>query len=596
MSSFLKNIIRHIIPAEGNVPPESYWQTVLGATAYSDEAVAQLSKGRAHDVFFPTPVPRVIEGQAVDVVNGRANPPVSIAQIPDSEDRQLAYFDFWGSPHTLSQVLPRLFELTFQQHLRPLPAGDEPTSLLWILENVIKPHVATLTARDKESALFVTPAEQQGRGRFYQGAIYDDLAGILERAALPARPPELDPNGIDTRMVSALRYFDVGLGTAVYVHQQGEVLPTDQAIVIFLPGTAGLQSTGVSMIDAMNTLAKAKGKGRIIAPIAVDLPFHNFGPHDPDFFLQPADTLMTWIGAVVDKYSGYGKPIFLFGRSGGANYALEYAYRGGTGIAGVIVMSPSDTSPEWCQHYHDWRKYSGVPAYPPGYFFDTLVEGALSVSDPTRNGQDNWQLWRGHLRGLGIDDATYEMVSATRELKRPGPPGLLLVGAQDFGQSVPPNALEWYTALAGSLGLEMQVFPDGQHNVLAGHEATRTAARNAVHEFLAAVLNGDKRGHHPTASAELAGGLLTGTGNTVSVTTPLITLNAANDSLGVETMLGGGSGDIALRTLERGISMESLSALPEGRVRGEIRDMPKVERVRTAIDRARLTAERVDKL
>ncbi len=380
--------------------------------------------------------------------------------------------NFWSPPEHLPQVLPRRHELEMQllghgtlPHVNRYRATHRIEWEVEALDAVIALHPNFFQPRfdpgpaERERLTRATRFEIELRCSPHTRPVsfYSPHDATIERVPLPKRPPHLDLDGIDRAMKPHhFRFYDPGLGTTM-LGDNYEVMSTDQAIVIYLQGTSGIYSTDVSMLGAMDLLGKVEDDGkkqRVMAGIAPALPWHTFGPRDNRFCQK--SYFILWLQHIIEAYRPYGLPIVLVGRSGGANPALEVAYLLGkqSGVAAVIAISPyGDHDAAWNAYYHEWRAHERPGTRRLGHAWETSLEGQYAFS---------------------MDDVHRLTV-----------PAMIMFGAEDLGDTLPPHAADWYIQASHRLGAELVVSAGG-HNPLDTRNASAAhAARDAIHDFLA---------------------------------------------------------------------------------------------------------------
>lgn len=277
---------------------------------------------------------------------------------------------------------------------------------------------------------------------------YNASGGVPRRILVPDRfDSEVDVPYFNAG--SPPRVYDPVLATSLTMHAEGAVLPEDKAVIILLHGAGAVYSNSNALLGLMNDVAKmetAGGKKRAFATVAVDLPFHGFGARDPR--LKDLSAYMQYLHGIVSRYTAYGKPVFLFGRSFGAISAVEYACRY-RDIAGVIHMSGL---------HKDWAE-----------------ENVANM----------------HANGFGINQAGLDFAMAiARQLTyfdagtTPLVGGLILQGLKDVEYDPAKQSALW-PVLGQRLDYGVRLFADGEHNLFDSmNPAVHKAARAAVHEFM----------------------------------------------------------------------------------------------------------------
>lgn len=275
-----------------------------------------------------------------------------------------------------------------------------------------------------------------------------ESAGPMQRALIPDRfLDEVDEPYFNAG--NPPRVYDPVLGTALTLHADGEVLPEDKAVIILLHGAGAVYSSSNALLGLMNDVAKMEtsgGKKRAFATIAVDLPFHGFGPRDPG--LKDLSAYLQYLHGIVSRYTAYGKPVFLFGRSFGAVSAVEYACRY-RDIAGVIHMSGL---------HKDWAEENVANMHANGFGIN----------------QDGLDFATAIMRQLTYFDAGAVPLVG----------GLILQGEKDVEYDAAKQRALW-PVLGPRLGYGVRLFADGEHNLFdPKNSAVHKAARAAVHGFM----------------------------------------------------------------------------------------------------------------
>lgn len=187
-------------------------------------------------------------------------------------------------------------------------------------------------------------------------------ARVPDRLPLFMRPgTEIDNSYRDSG--SNPRFFQTGLGTAIMYPNEGELLESDQGVMIAFHGActqmSSINSSGSFMRKVVSAYPQINGNHpglRGLSVVAVSNPFHEFGPHDPQMndmnhLLDWVDSLTNYYGALLQTKTGRAAlPVILFGRSTGSNIVLEHAHRRGT--RPVVGMSGYAPTPYW--NYHDF--------------------------------------------------------------------------------------------------------------------------------------------------------------------------------------------------------------------------------------------------
>lgn len=225
------------------------------------------------------------------------------------------------------------------------------------------------------------------------------------------------------------RVYDPFLATTLTFQPTGEVRPEDKAIVIFLHGAGAMYSNSNALLGLINDVVKLEANGqkkRAFASVAVDLPYHGFGARDDS--LRDVDAYMAYLHLIVQRYAAYGKPIFLFGRSFGANSAIEYACRYDD-IAGVIAMSG---------FHKDWEAENIANMHANGFAIN----------------QDGLDFAMGIANRLSYFDPG----------ARPLVGGLILYGERDVEYDPVKQRALW-PVLGAALGYAVHGFENGEHNL-----------------------------------------------------------------------------------------------------------------------------------
>lgn len=225
------------------------------------------------------------------------------------------------------------------------------------------------------------------------------------------------------------RVYDPFLATTLAFQPTGEVRPEDKAIVIFLHGAGAMYSNSNALLGLINDVTKLETNGqkkRAFASVAVDLPYHGFGARDDS--LRDVDAYMAYLHLIVQRYAAYGKPIFLFGRSFGANSAIEYACRYDD-ITGVIAMSG---------FHKDWEAENIANMHANGFAIN----------------QDGLDFAMGIANHLSYFDPG----------ARPLVGGLILYGEKDVEYDPVKQRALW-PVLGAALGYAVRGFENGEHNL-----------------------------------------------------------------------------------------------------------------------------------
>lgn len=248
------------------------------------------------------------------------------------------------------------------------------------------------------------------------------------------------------------RYYDVALGTALtWFLPDGTdknsnpnelmVLPEDLGVVPFSHGTSAFYSNSSATLGAAAALMHEEtpdGPKRIFSSIAYDVFSHGFGPRLRLPAENPADAerirAENWRfeNAVLSYLATLG-PIATFGRSYGADKALEMPLRGGAElIRGAWAMSP----------------------YPASWVAYTMA--ALSGHGIQLN--DEGDLWSSYI------DAEW-LWEKDENIGAQGVPILITYSPDDI--EYPPEELKtyWKARYAGAPGHLIAVFPGGAHNL-----------------------------------------------------------------------------------------------------------------------------------
>lgn len=224
------------------------------------------------------------------------------------------------SPHDLSEFYQRLAMATTAFRLGMLVDHVAVEALHQKLtgekrkKNALaaEPLFSAYQRRVQQLAWMTLPAEQQDpRGRFYD--VDADLQALNLghlREDLPDRIPLTPRRGHspdDALLAAETEYaqmYDLSLRTALLVPYSGEVLDTDEAVVLLTHGVGTYSSTLGSLINWMNGMRNdsegAKDASRRYAFIGFGEPAHGYGTRDPRFF-EPAP-LPPEVQERVDRY------------------------------------------------------------------------------------------------------------------------------------------------------------------------------------------------------------------------------------------------------------------------------------------------------
>lgn len=281
------------------------------------------------------------------------------------------------------------------------------------------------------------PAEQAGFG------FYTVPEGVAVRTAAPPRPSTEDPRlDIDApfrgQAKAVVRVYDRRFQTALYFRREGEVLPTDQVVFVMLPGASCVHSCGTALIGPMNLFARhPETRQRWAAVVALDLPFHNMGPRDPR--MEEIEYYMGWVHSIVATYKAYGKPVVVFGRSSGANTALDLAVRYPGHADGIIAMS-GWLAPDWSR--------TGME------FVNAQVAAGNMLLDPdglrwVESFENEANLWAWGKKEYYVPSQT---------------PGLVMQGLDDHEEPLEEAKVFWpdYTQ---KRGFDLAMIEGGQHNL-----------------------------------------------------------------------------------------------------------------------------------
>lgn len=263
----------------------------------------------------------------------------------------------------------QLAERTLETHFTWAESREAARPILFAIDS---DHRRRVLLRDG----MTLPVEQRGRGVFYN--VDEDLAELglnSLRDSVPDRVPlvarvgsgEIErfrEQGVpldapeDMLLVEAnmmVRFYDLSLRTEFIFHQDGEVLPTDEAVLVMTHGSGTAKSTASSVVRAAlsimnNYVPEGMDNGAVsrhASVIGVGFPWHGFGPRDRRRFNRvvsrgkevglPIDAeagdvepVLEFMDALHDRYTGYTHakghqiPIGFGGRSSGANFAIVH--------------------------------------------------------------------------------------------------------------------------------------------------------------------------------------------------------------------------------------------------------------------------------
>ncbi len=160
---------------------------------------------------------------------------------------------------------------------------------------------------------------------------------------LVAPRPEEHPAERALANTTLVRLYDERFKTALIVHPSKATYASAAgagAIILYLPGASCVHSQATAMLYQLGFFNNKGYPG-----VAIDHAFHGSGPREELFYSLTA--YMSWIHSIV-QYSHRlyaGVPVGIFGRSLGANVALEFAARYPGEAAFVIAMS--GYNPQW---------------------------------------------------------------------------------------------------------------------------------------------------------------------------------------------------------------------------------------------------------
>jgi pimeloyl-ACP methyl ester carboxylesterase len=331
----------------------------------------------------------------------------------------------------------------------------------------------TKSGRAKNSSVLHIPRDQYNWGYYF---VPQDDPSV--RQLLPVRPDEhAAAKGLDAAHL--LRVYDKRFQTAFIVHPDKATYASAHdtgAIILYLPGASCVHSQGTAMIQQLTFFNKRGYPG-----VAIDHAYHGHGPQDPAF--SNLNAYMSWIHSIVQysKRMYADVPLGIFGRSTGANVALEYARRYPGEAAFTIAMS--GYNPKWSPYsiYHisNMQAAGEYQINEKGLQWTEDLDQQWTWFEPTSAPF----MQRNNVKILvGDRDDEYPWYAHQTE------------GDYAKGYRVPPEKgdpyyVAWWRDYAANIGAELLVVPNAAHNLFdTRHPRVAEQARSGVLDYLSRIV------------------------------------------------------------------------------------------------------------